>query len=134
MFFYQIINQTRLLNVSKPRQFRSEPWFLWDSVSPPALETAVSFRNGNWTLWNHICGQTGAPQKPVPELQELKHFPGGAAEGWRAAVSGEALHEEELPHITGIHPHSISLGPRDFIITNILWDFHVFSLFKKNSN
>ena len=61
-------------------------------------------RDGHWTPRDHIHGQTGAPQEPVPQLQEPEHLPRGAAERWRPAVPGETVHEEQLAHYTGTHP------------------------------
>lgn len=59
------------------------------------------FRNGSWTPWNYFHRQTRASQIPLSELQEPEHFSHRVAEGWRFAVSGKTLHEEELAHDTG---------------------------------
>lgn len=50
----------------------------------------------------HLHSQTGAPQEPVPQLQEPEHLSCGALKRWRAAVPGKALHEKKLAHDTGM--------------------------------
>lgn len=98
------------------------------------------FRNGSRTPWNYFHGQTRASQNPLSELQEPEHFPHRAAEGWRFAVSGKTLHEEEFAHNTGtqfgIH-HYCDWDPRFLQCCSsesIQWLFFIIFLISQPDN